>query len=82
MRWFGSCPTAVVRVWVDPADVALMHDDVAVGGQEVEMEVSEMSWGQFKPLLTDALVAHLHPVQVRDCVLVVGVRFVVSTYLL
>ena len=24
-----------------------------------------MSWGQFKPLLTDALVAHLEPIQVN-----------------
>ena len=24
-----------------------------------------MSWGQFKPALTDALVAHLEPIQTR-----------------
>ena len=28
-------------------------------------EVGEMSWGQFKPALTDALVAHLEPIQAR-----------------
>ncbi|CAH9082445.1 unnamed protein product [Cuscuta epithymum] len=33
--------------------------------QEVTEECQNMSWGAFKPLLTDALVAHLHPIQVR-----------------
>nr|GME14248.1 tryptophan--tRNA ligase, chloroplastic/mitochondrial isoform X1 [Ipomoea batatas] len=28
-------------------------------------ECQNMNWGTFKPLLTDALVAHLHPIQVR-----------------
>ena len=32
---------------------------------EVVAEVGEMSWGQFKPALTDALVAHLEPIQAR-----------------
>ncbi|XP_024391901.1 uncharacterized protein [Physcomitrium patens] len=31
--------------------------------QEVIAECGEMSWGQFKPVLTDALVAHLQPIQ-------------------
>ncbi|KAH6774225.1 Nucleotidylyl transferase superfamily protein [Perilla frutescens var. hirtella] len=33
--------------------------------QEVVEECQDMSWGSFKPLLTDALVNHLHPIQVR-----------------
>nr|GME14726.1 tryptophan--tRNA ligase, chloroplastic/mitochondrial-like [Ipomoea batatas] len=33
--------------------------------QEVAEECQNMNWGTFKPLLTDALVAHLHPIQVR-----------------
>ena len=32
--------------------------------QEVIAECGEMSWGQFKPVLTDALIAHLEPIQV------------------
>ncbi|CAK9230116.1 unnamed protein product [Sphagnum troendelagicum] len=31
--------------------------------QEVVEECAEMSWGQFKPVLTEALVMHLHPIQ-------------------
>ena len=27
-----------------------------------------MRWGDFKPKLADALVAHLQPIQVRECV--------------
>jgi hypothetical protein len=34
--------------------------------QEVMEECSELSWGQFKPLLADALIAHLQPIQVQD----------------
>ncbi|CAI5469877.1 unnamed protein product [Closterium sp. Yama58-4] len=33
--------------------------------EEVEQEVGALSWGQFKPLLADALVAHLEPIQKR-----------------
>ncbi|KMT11402.1 hypothetical protein BVRB_5g107300 [Beta vulgaris subsp. vulgaris] len=33
--------------------------------EEVAQECQDMSWGLFKPLLTDALVAHLQPIQVR-----------------
>ncbi|CAI5461130.1 unnamed protein product [Closterium sp. Yama58-4] len=33
--------------------------------EEVEQEVAALSWGQFKPLLADALVAHLEPIQKR-----------------
>ncbi|CAA0821319.1 Nucleotidylyl transferase superfamily protein [Striga hermonthica] len=33
--------------------------------QEVVEECRDMNWGTFKPLLTDALVDHLHPIQVR-----------------
>ncbi|KAI3454102.1 hypothetical protein Pfo_010765 [Paulownia fortunei] len=33
--------------------------------QEVVEECQDMNWGQFKSLLTDALVDHLHPIQVR-----------------
>ncbi|CAN0132953.1 unnamed protein product [Discosporangium mesarthrocarpum] len=28
-------------------------------------EVQDMRWGQFKPLLADAVVAHLEPIQMR-----------------
>ncbi|GMH44107.1 hypothetical protein BSKO_12041 [Bryopsis sp. KO-2023] len=31
--------------------------------ESVENEVGSMKWGQFKPLLADAIVAHLEPVQ-------------------
>ncbi|KAK4401191.1 Tryptophan--tRNA ligase, chloroplastic/mitochondrial [Sesamum angolense] len=33
--------------------------------QEVVEECQDMNWGSFKPLLTDALVDHLHPIQTR-----------------
>ncbi|KAL7112186.1 hypothetical protein ACP275_05G136200 [Erythranthe tilingii] len=33
--------------------------------QEVVEECGDMNWGAFKPLITDALVDHLHPIQVR-----------------
>ncbi|PON71360.1 Tryptophan-tRNA ligase [Trema orientale] len=33
--------------------------------EEVQHECQEMNWGTFKSLLTDALVDHLHPIQVR-----------------
>jgi len=32
--------------------------------QEVAKECQDMSWGSFKPLITDALIDHLHPIQV------------------
>ncbi|KAG6414555.1 hypothetical protein SASPL_121927 [Salvia splendens] len=32
--------------------------------QEVLEECKDMNWGSFKPLLTDALIDHLHPIQV------------------
>lgn len=31
--------------------------------QEILSEVSGMQWGAFKPLLADAVVAHLEPIQ-------------------
>ncbi|KAJ7965920.1 Tryptophan--tRNA ligase [Quillaja saponaria] len=33
--------------------------------EEVAQECQNMNWGTFKPLLTDALINHLHPIQVR-----------------
>ncbi|KAL2901250.1 Tryptophan--tRNA ligase chloroplastic/mitochondrial [Bienertia sinuspersici] len=33
--------------------------------EEVVLECQGMSWGSFKPLITDALVAHLQPIQMR-----------------
>ncbi|XP_045799401.1 tryptophan--tRNA ligase, chloroplastic/mitochondrial [Trifolium pratense] len=33
--------------------------------EEVVKECENMNWGTFKPLLTDALIDHLHPIQVR-----------------
>eukprot|EP00850_Spirogloea_muscicola_P014653 SM000106S14001 [mRNA] locus=s106:456189:459456:- [translate_table: standard] len=33
--------------------------------EEIAAEVRDMSWGNFKPLLADAVVAHLEPVQRR-----------------
>jgi len=32
---------------------------------EVAVECAEMGWGQFKPLLTEATIAHLRPIQDR-----------------
>lgn len=32
--------------------------------QEVVQECQDMNWGTFKTLLTDALVDHMHPIQV------------------
>jgi len=33
--------------------------------EEILAEVGEMSWGEFKPVLADAIVAHLEPIQTR-----------------
>lgn len=33
--------------------------------EDVKQECENMNWGTFKTLLTDALVDHLHPIQVR-----------------
>ncbi|CAI9093578.1 OLC1v1029117C1 [Oldenlandia corymbosa var. corymbosa] len=33
--------------------------------QEVAEECQSMNWGNFKPVLTDALIDHLYPIQVR-----------------
>lgn len=33
--------------------------------QEVVQECQDMNWGTFKNVLTDALIDHLHPIQVR-----------------
>ncbi|KGN60313.1 tryptophan--tRNA ligase, chloroplastic/mitochondrial [Cucumis sativus] len=35
------------------------------GKEDVKQECENMNWGSFKILLTDALVDHLHPIQVR-----------------
>ena len=32
--------------------------------QEVAQECQDMNWGVFKSILTDALIDHLHPIQV------------------
>ncbi len=32
---------------------------------EILAEVGEMSWGEFKPVLADAIIAHLEPIQTR-----------------
>ncbi|MFS7948090.1 putative glutamate synthase (NADH) [Helianthus anomalus] len=32
---------------------------------EVALECRDMNWGTFKPILTDALIYHLHPIQKR-----------------
>lgn len=34
--------------------------------QEVAEECRDMNWGTFKIVLTDALVDHLHPIQVSS----------------
>ena len=33
--------------------------------EQIINEVSEMPWSQFKPLLADAVVAHLSPIQAK-----------------
>ncbi|XP_027942380.1 tryptophan--tRNA ligase, chloroplastic/mitochondrial isoform X2 [Vigna unguiculata] len=33
--------------------------------EEVVQEIQNMNWGTFKTILTDALIDHLHPIQVR-----------------
>ncbi|MCO5582137.1 hypothetical protein L7F22_036027 [Adiantum nelumboides] len=33
--------------------------------EEVAKECKDLSWGQFKPLFTDALISHLKPIQAR-----------------
>ncbi|CAK7335978.1 unnamed protein product [Dovyalis caffra] len=33
--------------------------------EDVTKECQGLNWGSFKPLLTDALIEHLHPIQVR-----------------
>lgn len=37
--------------------------------QEVAEECKDMNWGAFKPVLTDALIDHLHPIQVSAILL-------------
>jgi tryptophanyl-tRNA synthetase len=32
---------------------------------DILKEVQDLSWGQFKPLLADAVVAHLEPIQTK-----------------
>jgi tryptophanyl-tRNA synthetase len=33
--------------------------------EQVAKDCAEMGWGQFKPLLTDSLISHLHPIRAR-----------------
>ncbi|CAN0907292.1 Tryptophan--tRNA ligase, chloroplastic/mitochondrial [Linum grandiflorum] len=33
--------------------------------EEVSLECQSMNWGTFKPILTEALIEHLHPIQAR-----------------
>jgi len=33
--------------------------------EDIAEEVKDMSWGEFKPLLAEAVVAHLEPIQIR-----------------
>ncbi|KAJ3670960.1 hypothetical protein LUZ60_008386 [Juncus effusus] len=33
--------------------------------EEVQLECQNMNWGAFKPILTDALIDHLNPIQVK-----------------
>lgn len=33
--------------------------------EEILAEVGDMSWGEFKPVLADAIVAHLEPIQIK-----------------
>jgi tryptophanyl-tRNA synthetase len=51
-----------------PECANLLSIYVAVSGksrEEVAQETAAMTWGAFKPLLADALVAHMHPMQKR-----------------
>lgn len=42
--------------------------------QEVAEECQNMNWGTFKPLLTDALIEHLHPIQVLTLYMVLCLK--------
>jgi tryptophanyl-tRNA synthetase len=48
-------------MFVHPVLSLIPHVQAVTGKsrEEIVAEVSRMSWGQFKPLLTDAVVAHL-----------------------
>jgi len=62
-----------------PECTNLLNMYVAVSGkskQEVAAETRDMSWGQFKPLLAEALVAHLTPIQQRYAALMADEAFV------
>lgn len=51
-----------------PEATNLLNMYMAVTGlskEEVQTEVQKLNWGAFKPLLTDAVVAHLSPIQQR-----------------
>ena len=53
-----SCPGMCISLYL------IVHLFWLILVQEVIAECGEMSWGQFKPVLTDALIAHLQPIQV------------------
>ncbi|KAH6555307.1 hypothetical protein KP509_1Z265900 [Ceratopteris richardii] len=44
--------------------------------QEVIEECKDLSWGQFKPLLTDALISHLEPIQKRYTEIVADAAYI------
>ena len=46
------------------------------GQAAAEQEVAALSWGEFKPRLTDAVIAHLEPLQQRYA----QVRYIVLPY--
>lgn len=55
------CMRIVITLWYSTLEVILMNCFLS---QEVAVECQNMNWGTFKPLLTDALIDHLHPIQV------------------
>ncbi|KAH7387711.1 hypothetical protein KP509_16G037600 [Ceratopteris richardii] len=44
--------------------------------EEVIEECKDLSWGQFKPLLTDALISHLEPIQKRYTEIVADAAYI------
>ncbi|KAJ0031418.1 hypothetical protein Pint_12872 [Pistacia integerrima] len=49
-------------------DIPLLKVLHMYNSQEVAEECHNMNWGTFKSVLTDALIEHLHPIQLLMCV--------------
>ncbi|KAF9613780.1 hypothetical protein IFM89_011504 [Coptis chinensis] len=64
-RFVMSQPWCMLSSSYGAVDYGLTDDIEMEVEDEVTQECQDMNWGSFKPLLADALVQHLHPIQVR-----------------